>query len=120
MFGDGFFKNTAFLFTRWSMSKKDIITRKKQSDTEEKKQGQFNDLLRETDLFNTKEFTLPCFYIDNSLNDKETFECATEEEKVYFVEAINGIKNWLSQLPPFECKDMQKVELERQRLEREK
>lgn len=29
MFGDGFFKNTAFLFTRWSMAKKDIRAREK-------------------------------------------------------------------------------------------
>ncbi len=74
----------------------------------------------EAQLFDTNKFTLPCFFIDNSLNDAETFEYSSEEEKCAFLETIYGIKNWLSELPPFECKDMQKVELERQRLEREK
>jgi hypothetical protein len=35
MFGQRFFENSAFLFTRWSFHQKDIEARKKNNETEE-------------------------------------------------------------------------------------
>lgn len=55
MFGCGFFKNTAFLFTRWSNARKDVNARKRANDTEEDKKRGFNKLLYERGLFNTLE-----------------------------------------------------------------
>lgn len=37
MFGDKFFENTAFLFTRWSYAKKDVRNRIKTNDTEDER-----------------------------------------------------------------------------------
>jgi hypothetical protein len=37
MFGEKFFENTAFLFTRWSYAKKDVRARKDANDTENEK-----------------------------------------------------------------------------------
>ncbi len=120
MFGNGFFKNTAFLFTRWSMSKKDVNTRRKQNDTEEDKNRGFNKKLLDYGLFDTSGFPLPCFFIDNSLNDPELLEDASDEEQTAYSKAIQDIKEWLLELSPFECKDIQEVELENKKLQREK
>ncbi len=120
MFGGGFFNNTAFLFTRWGMTKKDLLNRKKQNDTEEGKKIKFNAFMYEKGLTNTTDMILPCFFIDNSLNDVEVFEYSSEEEQEAYLQTIESIKVWLSQLPKFECKDMQVVEMEKQKLQREK
>jgi hypothetical protein len=78
MFGSTFFKHTAFLFTNWSYARKDINNRKRNNDSEAEKYNQFNKFLREAGIYNSH---LLCFFIDNSLNDNQTFEESTEEEK---------------------------------------
>jgi hypothetical protein len=62
---------------------------------------------------------LRCFFIDNSLNDGETFEDATDEEQERFEGVRQEIKTWLSNLPRFDCKDFAEVEKENERLARE-
>ena len=42
MFGEKFFENTAFLFTRWSYAKKDVRKRQKDNETEDEKRKEFN------------------------------------------------------------------------------
>lgn len=101
MFGDSFFKNTAFLFTRWSMAKKDVNSRLRAKDTEADKKIGFNKLLKENGLFDTAEWSLPCFFIDNTLNDEEGFQDATKIEQEAFVNVRNDIRQWLVELPQF-------------------
>jgi hypothetical protein len=78
MFGQRFFENTAFLFTKWSYAKKDVNNRKKNNDSEDKKHNQFNKNIREAGIYDSH--LLNSFFIDNSLNDNQTFEDSTEDE----------------------------------------
>ena len=61
-----------------------------------------------------------CFFIDNTLNEGEAFEDASGEEQKRFEEVRQDIKHWLNRLPRFECKDINEVEKENERLAREK
>ena len=112
MFGEGFFQNTAFIFTRWKNSKKAVWNRKKVNDTEEMKAQQINKFLKEEELFETANFTLPCFFIDNSLNNKDEYEDADDEEKSAYNEVRLSVKNWVNTLQAFECKNFIEVEKE--------
>ncbi len=39
-----------------------------------------NAYLHDRELINSKDITMPCFFIDNSLNDGEWFEDSSKEE----------------------------------------
>jgi hypothetical protein len=55
MFGERFFENTAFLFTRWSYAKKDVRTRIQNNDTEAEKKKSFNEHLAEKGICTPKK-----------------------------------------------------------------
>jgi hypothetical protein len=80
MFGEGFFANTAFLFTRWSYAAKDVRDRDKNNDTEDEKKTLFSLHLKDKGIHDPKE-PLKCFFIDNSLSDRESFVEASQKEQ---------------------------------------
>ncbi len=55
---------------------------------------------------------MPCFFIDNYLNNKEEYEDADDKEKSAYNEVRLSVKNWLNTLQAFECKDLREVEKE--------
>ena len=119
MFGEKFFENTAFLFTRWSYAKKDVRARKEANDTENEKQRQFNHHLKSKGIYNAHQ-PLRCFFIDNTLSKHEIFEDSTDEEQEKFLAVKQEIKNWVRNQPRFDCKDITEVEKEKDELARKK
>ena len=69
MFGQKFFENTAFLFTRWSYAPYDVLTREEENITEDEKQNSYNSHLMDTGIYSDPlKKPLKCFFIDNALN----------------------------------------------------
>ena len=108
MFGEKFFENTAFLFTRWSYAKRDIRARIQANDTEDEKKKQFNEHLKSKGIYAAKQ-PLRCFFIDNTLSIKENFEDASDEEQAKFEAVRQELKNWVKTQPRFDCKDITEV-----------
>ncbi len=117
MFGEKFFENTAFLFTRWSYAKKDVRDRIKNKDTEDERQKCFNKHLSDKGIYTPKN-ALKCFFIDNTLNDEDNFLDASDAEQEKYNEVRQEIKAWVKKLPEFQCKDFAEVEKENERLAR--
>lgn len=109
MFGDDFFANTAFLFTRWGQSKKDKRIRERAGDTEGKKELEFNRYIKEKLGFDTTKNPIQCFFIDNTLNDKDNFEDAEDGEQEAFFKSVSDLHKFTYTLKPFKCHDMQAV-----------
>ncbi len=100
MFGERFFENTAFLFTRWSYANKDVRNRIKNNDTEDERQKCFNGHLSDKGIYTPKN-ALKCFFIDNSLNDEDNYLDASEKEQEKYNEVRQEIKAWVKKLPEF-------------------
>jgi hypothetical protein len=60
---------------------------------------------------------LRCFFIDNTLNDQEWFEDASDQEQAKYEEVRQAIKTWVKQLPRFYCKDGNDLVEENKKLE---
>ncbi len=58
--------------------------REMKKETEEHKKESFNKILQAKGLFDTTQFTLPCFFIDNNMSYPFNFQDSAEEEKFAF------------------------------------
>ncbi len=108
MFGPNFLKNTALVFTRWTQSKKEVLIRKKNNNTDEEKARSFNKYIKELLHFDTDTNPLKCFFIDNSLNttDEEVIETFEDIEFAQFDKTLEKIQEFALEQPAFLCKDM--------------
>lgn len=88
IFGNNFLCNTAFVFTKWTQTKKEKRVRERQGVTEEALAKEFNDHLKEFD-FDSSKNPVRCFFIDNSLHHPDNYNESEEQEKVHFTDTIH-------------------------------
>ena len=74
IFKKDFFENVGFVFTNWGRSARDKIQRKNQGISETKKVIDFNNELVKLGLRSMRDEYIPCFFLDNTLNEFDSIE----------------------------------------------
>jgi hypothetical protein len=118
MFND-YLKNALIVFTNWPTDKNSKAMRRKQKNTEEDKQREYNLKIQEQLKFDTTTFPIPCFFSDIRYFDPELREMVTEEEKALFDNELQKLKRTALGLPKFYCDQMKAVKTENDRLQGE-